>query len=824
MLIRRFAFDRRPAHVVLAVAFLVMGTRSPVVAIEEGCSCSQKSSQVPNGISVGTPKVFDDRSLVLQLESLSESLRNLQVIDQARLAAALGMQQGFASTEFLSNFTVTGLPGATNDVDIIKNTGNVNAQGGALPDTVKTTTSQHQAAFTPSVPVLDATTNAAPSAFAPAFGQSASDVLSDQVSLTYQIFNLRMLLERSLSDRLLATDPRLQAVLGFNVAIDPPRTAADAVAVVEVTLEDSAAGNGLSLVSLMPQEKTYNTAALSTRSNAFGGAAVVKMFQVAFSQRRRAQTFYLYRDADTISYERMTSDGKSVVFGWMFRPVLGRRSVSPGMRQLFAVVALPGDFTQARTLNAGVRTYWKRFDRDTMTSFLPADATRPARLGYALSLGLGRPKIFGDRYTNTAIYRGIEVKGTPTYEKGLRAQVSGVRWRPIGATSALVTVSGRNFFTGSKVAVGDKIYGVTPESLTVKSSTTLEFTTSLEALGTSQASLIGRYGGSVPILSEPSQGAATGGVAITQAVLSSTLGGSRLLDITLVGDGGKALTTTDLPMELDEDKNPVGPQSPLVLFNGTLVKPPYTFFNDASGLVLRATVPDSAIESSGGGMVRVSWPFLPEPEWSPTQRIGDSCQLIRALRLGGKSVYLRRLSESGFTRKPDLSVPTTSDYCWQIVVGDKATPILSSVCKGGEKGPTIPGGNNLSVTLSADLPDRFLLLDPGGQSCVVAMSEVEPKVSEKPKNPEIKQYDSVWLPIAVKDSSAVQAAEADGHPLPRRVPTDAKGKPIAELVEVEVTRAVTAQPGMVDITLLDAGGNRLKIIRLTVVPCLECRK
>src|ERR1051325_825215 len=120
MLIRRFAFDRRPAHVVLAVAFLVMGTRSPVVAIEEGCSCSQKSSQVPNGISVGTPKVFDDRSLVLQLESLSESLRNLQVIDQARLAAALGMQQGFASTEFLSNFTVTALPGATNDVDIIK--------------------------------------------------------------------------------------------------------------------------------------------------------------------------------------------------------------------------------------------------------------------------------------------------------------------------------------------------------------------------------------------------------------------------------------------------------------------------------------------------------------------------------------------------------------------------------------------------------------------------------------------------------------------------------------------------------------------------------
>lgn len=820
MLICRLAVHRRAAHVVLAIAFLALtSTSSSAAEADNGSQCPQKPSQVPNGISVGRPKVFDDRTLVLMLEGLSESLRNLQIIDQAKLAAALGMQQGFASTEFLSNFTVTGLPGATNDVDVIKNTGNVNDKGEPLPDTVKTTTSQHQAAFTPAVPSLDATTNAAPTAFAPTYGQSASDVLSDQVSLTYQIFNLRMLLERSLSDRLLADEPRLQAVLGFNVAVDPPRTAADAVAVVEVTLEDGAAGDGLSLVSLMPQEKTYNTAALSTKSNAFGGAAVVKMVQVGYAQRRRAQTFYLYRDADTISYERMTADGKSVVFGWMFRPVLGRRSVSPGLRQLFAVVALPGDYAQPRNLNASVRTYWKRYDRDTMTSFLANDATRVARLGYALSLGLGRPKIFGDRYSNTATYSGIEVKATPTYEKDLRARVSGVTWRPIGGTTALVTVSGRNLFTGSKVAVGDKLYGTTPDSLTVKSSTTLEFTTSLEALGTSQASLIGRYGGSVPIVTQASAGAATGGIAITQAVLSPAVGGNRLLDITFVGNGGKALSLADLPMELDENQNPVGPQSPLVLLNGNLIKPPYTFFTDASGLVLRATLPDLAIESSGGGVVRVSWPFLPEQEWSPTRRIGDSCQLIRALRLGSKSVYLRRLSESGFIKKPDLSVPT-SDYCWQIVVGDKATSILSTVCKSGEKGPTMPGGNNLSVTLSADIPDRFLLLDPCGQSCVVAMGDVEPKAPEKPKNPELKQFDSVWLPIAVKDSAAVHAAEADGHPLLRRVPADAKGK----VVEVEVTRAVTAQPGSVDVTLLDASGDPLKVVRLTVVPCLECRK
>jgi hypothetical protein len=50
-----------------------------------------------------------------------------------------------------------------------------------------------------------------------------------------------MILERSLSDRLLPNETgdnktRLQAVLGFNVTIDPPRTANEAVAVVEITL------------------------------------------------------------------------------------------------------------------------------------------------------------------------------------------------------------------------------------------------------------------------------------------------------------------------------------------------------------------------------------------------------------------------------------------------------------------------------------------------------------------------------------------------------------------------------------------------------------
>ena len=56
--------------------------------------------------------------------------------------------------------------------------------------------------------------------------------------------------------------------------------------VVEITMTAKDAQR-LSLVSLMPQEKTYNAAALSSKSNAFGGAAVVSAFQVGFSARKR---------------------------------------------------------------------------------------------------------------------------------------------------------------------------------------------------------------------------------------------------------------------------------------------------------------------------------------------------------------------------------------------------------------------------------------------------------------------------------------------------------------------------------------------------------
>lgn len=112
---------------------------------------------IPNGISVGRPKVFDNRTLTLMLESLSESLRNSQtsLINQQSLVAALGFIQGFRTSEFSSVLNVSGLPVPGLKQETISTAGNATATGTPLPDTLKQTTTSERAAINPTTPTLD---------------------------------------------------------------------------------------------------------------------------------------------------------------------------------------------------------------------------------------------------------------------------------------------------------------------------------------------------------------------------------------------------------------------------------------------------------------------------------------------------------------------------------------------------------------------------------------------------------------------------------------------------------------------------------------------
>jgi hypothetical protein len=805
---------------------------------------SHKHGQRPNGISAGRPKVFDNRTLTLMLEALSDQLRNVQVIDQKTLSAALGLQQGFSSTDFTSSFTATTLPIPGSKQETVTKTGNVGSTGNPLPDTTQKTTTTSRDAVVPQIPALEAPAGP-PAGFNPSYGESSGDLLSDQVNLSYQIFNLRMLLERSLSDRLLESrKPRLQAVIGMNITLDPPRTANDAVAVVEVTIEasDHPQPDGLSLISLMPQEKTYNSAAVSTKSNSFGGSAVVKMVQVGYNQRKKSMVFYLYRDTDTLAYERTPptepndpNKANKVTFGWMFRPVLGRRSVSPGLRQMFAILALPAeDGDAAHKLKATVKTYWKKYDRSTATSFRDYDANRAKNFEYSLSLGLNRPQIFGHRYENGVEYPDIEVQPTAAYEESLRAVVDDVYWRPVGAKTALVSVKGKNFFTDTKVSVGDKIYASPADGFLLKSTQSFDLTTPLDALASGPGAVLSRYGRAVPLISTVPAGLPANGMTIQKLDIHPSLAGYRVFDIFLMADSndGKKLAPLimdQLPRDLVSNSRETT-SLPIITVNNNVVPLPYTMIPVKNAVLLQANVPDSYL-ADGGGILKVSWPFLPADKWTKSWRIADPKLEYEVIRLTSNTIIIYSKSRLGFTKVPENGEVAKEHYCWQLLAGDNLTKLYTSACKEGTPGPIGASDNPVSMKQAADIPDKIILISPYEGIYQLDVPKAKADDSSTVKPIVLKQYDALWVEIPGKDLTGAAYAEANKVTLKVRPlksakaapakATDTKSPPPITKIEVEITREVTAKPGDVDLTILDKDGKPVGSAHLQIT-CVLC--
>jgi hypothetical protein len=936
---------------------------------EPDCQREKKGSYIQaacNGISVGAPKAFDNRTLTLMIESLDQTLKSQQqsYLDQKSVLAALSNVQGFSQTETSTNLSITGSPTPATDVKTTLNTGNVDANGNPLPNTFQRQTDVNRAAVAPQAPALD--TLPAFQGFTPTYGSSASDLLNDQVNLTYQIFNLRLILERSLSDRLQSNSSdeenhaRLQAVLGFNVTIDPPRTANDAVAVVEVTVKTNDSQN-LSLVSLMPQEKTYIAAALNSKSNAFGGAAVVSAFQVGFSARKRGQVFYLYRDTDTVSYERMTGKEGEVVFGWMFRPVLGRRSVSPGLRQLFAIVALPNvdcikrgekdDKGQPCTaeLNSKVRTYWKKYDRATLTSFEQQDANRASSFWYALSLGLSKPQIFADdSYENGVNYDATPVSSSAEYQDELKPKVSTVIWRPTGIKNIVISARGNNFFSQTKVALGDKTYATESEGLILKSNQSLDLTTTLDALVNGPGTVLGRYDIGVPLTNGSLPDfLPKGGVEVQSATLTPPLAGNRKIEIHLqskasddqmkeLGQLQDAATSariqfeslkkaldllqaaktpkerTQAQQQSDETRQTLAaagvasdlqtlethakvaagkvaqkrldiyslqlnklprakisdalsePETPIVSVNGMVLDVPYdiseTTENHIQHVIIQASVKDPVVSDSGGGIVKVSWPFYPQDKWSATYRFFNPDLAFQVTRVSQKSILIGRVDGVSFTNGPEtIGHPSP---CWHLIAGDADVP-LTSGCpkpasesvsdkkdkdKENDKRKTEPQGPIASLlsdyTVAAqvpELPDKAVLVAPNGSIYTLSIPEFKAK-EETVKPIELKQYDSVWVEIKpgelATSASPQKGKKTEPPDLSKVITVEANGKtllalkqedksaatadeskkktPSVKSIKVEITRDLTAKPGTIDIAFHGAGNELLGTRQLVI--------
>lgn len=844
---------------------------------------------IRNGIAVGRPKVFDNRTLTIMIESLSDTLRGLQFIDQKSVAAALGNFQGSTVTDSAFGLSVTGpsLPGISKENTIGTTPGqittkNTDATGASTsvtkndPSATSVTTNDKttttQAAQSPSAPTLanpvtDLGVNLA-------YGQNSGDLLLDQVNLTYQIFNLRMILERSLSDRLWQTGrARRQAVLGFNVSIEPPSYAVDAAAVVEVTIEAPAGAAGaVSLVAMMPQERTYNAAALNSKTNAFSGSAVSKVVNVGVASRRSQKTMYLYRDNDTIAVENMArADGNPLQFGWVFRPVLGRRSVAPGMRQMFAVIALPddnGDLNDAPlaavAIKASVRTYWKRYQRSTMTTFSGPQAYGWDKFGELFTFS----PVLKNTHLNHTVYPDIKVEAPDTYDRNLAPVVTSVGWTYTGAKSVLVSLLGKNFFTGTSVVMGGRTYKDATSGLLVKSDSTMDILTDLDALVRSDGVVIGRYGRAVAIASAWAPSSSTTGTLINDDIgidVGPALGALRQITIPL------RPKCAGLPQN-ETSKNPL---LPLVLIDDLLVSDRSTITCGKDGSASITVLAAADLITGKAPQLRVIYPFvfrsdtlqLPDPNLGfELERISaeSSTFFLRAKfqpdfgSKGPDAETIRRVHErarAAAQKAPDAKAPdakapagkapapappppppvdlTPDPACWTLLVGPQTRIKLPTFgCEDFD--PHTTYFNNASILiagLSDGTPaptlfqDKFVLMTSKGAAYEVTVPPAKPEAKkpavDKGQSFSIHQNDARWIELLGTGLQGVAAAKVNGVTLEMRFVAGKKADDKDKL-ELSIPRSISEKSGAVDITLYDGTNKVIDTVPLKII-CAGCK-
>ena len=739
------------------------------------------------------------------------------------------------------------------------------------------------------------------------YGLNAGDLLSDQVNLTYQIFNIQMILDRSISDRLRDQYPRLQVLLGFDVTLDPLREAVDSAAIVEVSVRMHGSEEPVSVVALMPQEHTYNAAALSTKSSAFGGSAVTQIATVAYSSRRRSQTYYLFRDSDTVAFERglhvprrPTQDEANTTctidqvpethFGWQFRPVLGRRSVSPGSRQMFAVLALPAtdlptESAAVENLEIRVKTHWRKYDRSTLTTTEANHIPWWTQAGHVL--GLGIPSVYPPVSVGGGSCYLLPVPKTARFQKDLSPVVGHVSWSWVGKKQLLVSVSGKNFFNDTRVAVAGKVLDSEP-ALRIKSDQAFEIM--MDPADLSDGSIIGRYGSAVPLVGP--RGSPPVAIAIHNVTTSTPIGGFFILDVYLQRKDGGNLTTDDLPRGGYEAKMwalagstgtptdvPAPPLEPIIAFNGTPIPGPWSLINldtpnpktwvkcaasRSSGapttkrVLARAVVSTDLIKSTNG-LLTVTYPFS-DTSLRADFPLNDPNSLIEAQRLADTSqsaniLLINKLHEIGWSP------------AWSAVLDGKTT-LGATACPAPVPAPVpvplppppsaAPAGPGQPPPVAAPvvppppplapgfcfqsteyailtvpvkdspLGDKLLLYEScyGGTYLIPipAKANATPAAAKTP--PPVNQYDSHWVTL---DETSIKKpfdkAQLDGKvvTVTKEPSTDSKGVPYKK-VAVFVTRAFSEKPGTLDVIFLDDKGNVVVEDSATIViNCTNCQ-
>ena len=159
--------------------------------------------------------------------------------------------------------------------------------------------------------------------------------------------------------------PRTRVTIGVPIDIRDTGNHRDEVA--EVTLTVSSPNSAIShdrpiITTLLPQEKSYNVAAVTNRQSSIGGGFASSIMSVGATWLWGHQTYYVVKDQDVLAYQVPSNNPMVTTFGWQFRPTLGRRYVTEGMRRVYVQLALP--FDEGNTIGqVTVSTAWRRYDR-----------------------------------------------------------------------------------------------------------------------------------------------------------------------------------------------------------------------------------------------------------------------------------------------------------------------------------------------------------------------------------------------------------------------------------------------------------------------------
>lgn len=430
-----------------------------------------------NGIFLDSPKVYDDSSLQLMLNAARAKLATLQGLDQATLLSHLGAITGSTFQQSLFSAQVAGPPLPQSVLTATGPTSTVAATTGASPSTTTTTTAPNQsvvttnAGATPSTPTAPTDTGfTLPSTFA----TSSIDTLNEEMQLTYEIANLQLLLEGSLSDRFVQgqriVKPR--TTIGFPVTLSAERRYKDAVAIVEVEVEKPEKNvfsqEPPAVTALLPREKTYNVAAVKDKMTSIGGGVVTSIISGGASWIGGRKTFYLVRDQDTVAVAQPASDGKRTAFAWQFRPVLGESFVRTGMRQAFVQLAVPTNNFASCFGKVHVRTYWRKYDR--------------------------KSGIVGDVIASSI--RERDPWPIPVYD--LAPQVNSLKYEDLGGGQIQVEIGGR-FLGGTYIRVGSAYFHEGTPGFTSEANQ-IRFVVSAAEIALGRAYIVSRDGAEVEIL------------------------------------------------------------------------------------------------------------------------------------------------------------------------------------------------------------------------------------------------------------------------------------------------------------------------------------